>query len=46
VQKIIDESERIASVIDHLRSIDKFETEDYLPGEKMIKIPVARRRAS
>ena len=38
LQKIIDESERIAHVIEELRNLEYFETEDYVPGEKMLKI--------
>jgi signal transduction histidine kinase len=38
LQKIIDESDRIASVIEELRNIDTADIEDYIPGKKMIKI--------
>ncbi|MFP4459154.1 MAG: GAF domain-containing protein [Candidatus Zixiibacteriota bacterium] len=38
LQKIIDESERIAHVIEELRNLEYIETEDYAPGKKMLKI--------
>ena len=38
LQNIIDESERIGDVITNLRNLEEFETEEYIPGEKMLKI--------
>ncbi len=46
LQKIIDESERIADVVDQLRTMENFETEDYIPGEKMLKIETKYRKAA
>ncbi len=46
LQKIIDESERIADVVETLRSMDTFETEEYLPGDRMLRIDRRMKKAA
>jgi signal transduction histidine kinase len=43
LQKIIDESDRISKVIESLRNLERIDYEDYLPGEKMIKLNIKSR---